>query len=107
MIQMKYVVSMTYLRNGSAAENKAAQRELLNLYANWKPAAGTTITEFLGRCDGRGAVSIVETDNPAELIDSAAKFGAFIQYEILPVVEIADAVKAAQEAEAFLEASNA
>ena len=104
---MKYVISMTFLRNGSAAENKAAQRELLDLYAKWKPPAGTTIQQFLGRCDGRGAVSIVETDNPGELIDTASKFGAFVEYDLWPVVEIADAVKAAQEAQSFLESSSA
>jgi Protein of unknown function (DUF3303) len=104
---MKYVVSMTFLRNGSATENKAAQRELLDLYAKWKPPTSTTIHEFLGRCDGRGAISIVETDDPADLLDTASKFGAFVEYQVLPVVEIADAVKAAQEGQAFLNASGA
>ena len=104
---MKYVVSMTFLKNGSAEENKAANRELLNLYSKWEPPAGTTIHQFLGRCDGRGAISIMETDNPGDLIDTASTFGAFVEYDVLPVVEIADAVKAAQEAQSFIEAGSA
>jgi hypothetical protein len=104
---MKYVVSMRFLKNGSAEENKAASREMLDLYSKRKPPAGSTIHQFLGRCDGRGAITVVETDNPADLVDTASKFGAFVEYDVLPVVEIADAVKAAQEAETFLEASSA
>ena len=43
---MKYVVSMNFLRRGSAAENKADQKELLELYAKWKPPAGMKSMSF-------------------------------------------------------------
>jgi hypothetical protein len=99
---MKYVISMTFLRNGSAAENKAAQKELLDLYSKWKPPAGTTFHQFLGRIDSGGTFAVVETDNPAELMDTTSKFGAFVNYEVYPVVEIADSVQAAQEAISFM-----
>jgi len=99
---MKYVISMRFLRNGSAAENKAAQKELLDLYSKWKPPAGTTFHQFLGRIDGGGTFAVVETDNPAELMDTTSKFGAFVDYQIYPVVEIADAVQAGNEAISFM-----
>jgi hypothetical protein len=99
---MKYLVSMTFLRNGSVAENKAAQKELLDLYAKWQPPAGMTIREFLSRCDGGGAFTVVETDNAADLMGVTSKFGYFADYQIYPVVEVADGVQAAQEAFAFL-----
>jgi hypothetical protein len=99
---MKFVISMTFLRNGSATENKAAQVEMLELYSKWKQPAGTTFQQFVGRCDGAGAFAVIETDNAAELIDTTSKFGAFCDYEIYPVVEIAEAVQASQEAQAFL-----
>ncbi len=99
---MKYVVSMTFLRGGSAAENKAAQKELLDLYAKWKPPAGMKISEFLSRCDGGGAFTVVETDDAADLIGVTSKFGYFAEYQIYPVVEVADGVKAAQEGFSFL-----
>jgi Protein of unknown function (DUF3303) len=99
---MKFVVSMTFVRNGSATENKAAQRELVDLYSKWKPPAGTTFHQFVGRCDGAVGFAVIETDSPAELIDTTSKFGAFVDYQIYPVVEIADAVQASQEAASFL-----
>ena len=53
---MKYVVSMNFLKRGSAAENKAAQKELLDLYAKWEPPAGMTIHQFLaGATAGEGS----------------------------------------------------
>lgn len=99
---MKYVVSMTFLRNGSAAENKAAQKELLELYSKWKPPAGTTFHQFVSRVDGGGTFAVVETDNPVEMIATTSKFNAFVDYQVYPVVEVADGVKAGQEALSFL-----
>ena len=99
---MKFVVSMNFLRNGSAAENKAAQKELLDLYSKWKPPDGTTFHQFLGRIDGGGTFAVVETDNPADLMDTSSKFGSFVDYQIYPVVEIADAAQAAQDAVSFV-----
>jgi hypothetical protein len=100
---MKFVISMNFLRNGSAAENEAAQRRLLDVYSNWKPPAGMTFQQFLTRCDGAGGFAVVETNNPADLIEATSKFAAYINYEIHPVVEIADGVQVAQEALSFLD----
>jgi Protein of unknown function (DUF3303) len=100
---MKYVVAMNFLRSGSAKENKADQKELLELYAKWKPPAGMKIHEFLSRCDGGGGFTVIETDDAAELIGVTSKFAAFAEYQIYPVVEVADGVQAAQEALSFLD----
>lgn len=100
---MKFVISISFLRNGSAADNEAAQRRLLDVYSNWKPPAGMTFNQFLSRCDGGGGFAVVETDNSADLIDATSKFGAFLDYQIYPVVEIADGVQASHEALSFLD----
>ncbi len=99
---MKYVVSMTFLRSGSAAENIAAQKQLLDLYSKWQPPAGMTIHQFVTRCDGGGAFTVIDTDDAADLIGVTSKFGYFADYQIYPVVEVADGVQAAQEGLSFL-----
>jgi|SRR3954447_7981170 hypothetical protein len=104
---MKYVVSMNFLRNGSASENKAAQRELLDLFSKWKQPENTTFHEFLGRVDGGGTFAVIESDNPADLIDTTSKFGAFVEYQVYPCVEIADAVQAAHAAQEFMNSTSA
>jgi hypothetical protein len=100
---MKFVIAMTFLRNGSGADNEATQRRMLDAYSKWQAPAGMTFQQFLTRCDGSGGFAIVETDKSADLIDATSKFGAFIDYQIYPVVEVADGVQAAQEATSFLD----
>ena len=84
---MKYMVSMNFLRSGSSAENKASKKELLDLYAKWKPPAGMTIHEFLSRCDGGGGFTVIETDDAADLIGVTANSAPSPTTD-LPVIEV-------------------
>ena len=45
----------------------------------------------------------METDNSADLIGTTSKFAPFADYVICPVVDIADGVRASQEAIEFRE----
>jgi hypothetical protein len=101
--EMKYVVSYTLRLNGSATENEAAAKRLLELYSGWTPHASMTFHQFVGRVDGNGGFSVVETDNPMDLLDAASKFGPVIDYQIHPVVDIVDSVRVAQEGVKFRE----
>jgi hypothetical protein len=57
----------------------------------------------VSRADSAGGFAVVETDNAADLIDTTSKFAPFADYEIYPVVDIADGVRVSQEAIAFRE----
>jgi Protein of unknown function (DUF3303) len=98
---MKFVVSITFRLNGSVAENEVAARRILDVYSKWTPPASMTLHQFVSRVDGRGGFSVVETDNPADLIETTSKFTPFADYDIFPVVDIADGVQAAQAAVEF------
>ncbi|MFI5716344.1 DUF3303 domain-containing protein [Nocardia sp. NPDC051750] len=100
---MKYVVSWKYRWNGSAAENEESVRRALAVFANWKPVDGVTYHQMVGRLDGSGGFAVVETDNPIDLTDAPKKFGFFADYEIQPVVELAEAVQAIEEGVSFRE----
>lgn len=100
---MKYLVSMTFRLNGSATENEAASRRILDLYSKWTPPAGTTFHQFLGRVDAAGTFAVIETDNPADLAATTSKFGPYVEYEVYPVVDIDDMVQVAQEGVKFRE----
>jgi len=43
----------------------------------------------------------VETDNPMDLSDATSKFGYIADYQIFPVVDIAEAAQALQEGVEF------
>ncbi|WP_040799250.1 DUF3303 domain-containing protein [Nocardia higoensis] len=98
---MKYVVSWQYRWNGTARENEASIQRALEAFANWKPAAGTTYHQFVGRLDAIGGFAVVETDNPHELADAPGKFGFIADYQIYPVVDITESIQAAQEGVEF------
>jgi hypothetical protein len=100
---MKYVISSTARLNGSGKENEAAMRRGLELFSKWTPPASTTIHQFVGRVDGGGSFAVVETDDPADLLDAVSKFGPLLEYQIHPVVEIADWARMLQEGAEFRE----
>lgn len=100
---MKYLVSMKFRLNASASENEAASKRILDLYSKWSPPEGTTFHQFLGRLDGAGTFAVVESDDPAAIADTTSKFGPYVEYEIHPVQDIEDTVRAAYEGVAFRE----
>jgi uncharacterized protein DUF3303 len=103
---MKFVVSLTFRPNGSAADNEVAVRRMLDVYSKWTPPAGMAIHQIMSRADGGGSFAIVETDSASDLIDATSTFTPFGDYEIYPVVDVADGVRASQEAIAFRESIN-
>ena len=97
---MKYHVSWTFRLGGSTSENEAAVKRVLALYSKWSPPEGTTYLQFLGRADGGGGYAVIETDNPKELAD-VATFAPFAEWQIQPVLDIAESVQIATEAIKF------
>jgi hypothetical protein len=100
---MKYVMTWTPRLNGSAEENDAAARRGLDLFSKWQPPASSTFHAFVARLDGRGGFAVVETDNPADLLDGTSKFGTLNEFELHPVVDMDEWVRSAQEGVAFRE----
>ena len=53
--------------------------------------------------DGNGGFAVVETDNPMDLAEGASKFGFAMEYQIYPVVDVAEGVPSVQEGVEFRE----
>jgi hypothetical protein len=51
----------------------------------------------VGRVDAEGGFAVVETDNPAELLNDTAKFAPYNVFQIYPVVDISDWAHQAQD----------
>jgi hypothetical protein len=100
---MKYVMTWTRRLSGSAEDNEAAARRGLELFSKWQQPAGATFHQFVARVDGTGGFAVVETDNPADLLDGTGKFAPLNEFQLYPVVEIADWVRSAQEGVEFRE----
>ncbi len=97
------MVSWTFRSYGSATESEAAAKRLLEAYSKWTPPASATYHQFLGKVDGGGGYAVVETDNPMDLAETTAKFATFADWQIEPVLDIADAVGLAQAGIEFRE----
>jgi hypothetical protein len=98
---MKYVVSWTIRPGGSAEERVQLGDELLAAFGRWTPPATETFHQFLGRLDGQGGVAVVETDNPADVLQGPAFFGSWLEFSIVPVVDIAESVAVLAEGSRF------
>lgn len=99
MFQINYATRA----NGTAAENQESARRTLALFSKWSPPAGMEVKSFYARADGRGGSLIVETDDVKVLLDGPSKFGAINEFEIVPVIEISEAVPILSEALAWVD----
>jgi hypothetical protein len=90
---MKFVVTWRIRGGSSAADNEAAAARVMEVFGKWTPPSDEIFHQFLGRLDGTGGVAVVETDNPDSLGEAPAKFGAYMDFEIIPVNDITDTVR--------------
>jgi hypothetical protein len=98
---MKYVITWKHRSGGSAAENEASTARALEVLSKWAPDPDATIHQFVMRIDGQGGFSVVEGDDPADLLRAAAIFSPFSEYTVYPVIDFAEAVQAISEAVEF------
>ena len=98
---MKFVVVLTARPGGSAKETEEAVPRVLELFSKWTPAAGMTIHQQFSRVDGGGSFAVVETDDAMAMIESTSTFGPYFDYQIFPVVDVAEGVAAAQKGVEF------
>jgi Domain of unknown function (DUF3303) len=89
---MKYHVSWKVRAGGSAADNEAASARLLEVFSKWSPPSDATYHQFLGRLDGDGGFAVVETDNPASVLEGPAKFAPWLEFSVIPVLDIMETV---------------
>jgi Domain of unknown function (DUF3303) len=98
---MKYVISWTSRLNGSEKENEDATRRGVEVFSKWQPPSSTTFHQFVGRLDGAGGFAVVETDNPADLLDGVSKFFPLNEFQLFPVVDFPEFMAAASDGVAF------
>jgi hypothetical protein len=96
-----FVVSWTSRPGASASDNEAAADRVLEVFSKWSAPSDQTFHQFLGRLDGRGGFAVVETDNPDSLGDAPAKFGPYLDFEIIPVNDITTTTRLLGEAAEF------
>lgn len=100
---MKYMMCWTFRMGGTARDNEEAAKRGLALLAKWSPPETATIQQFVQRVDNMGGFSVVETDNPADLAESTAKFATIADYTIYPVLDMEEGARLLQQGIEFRE----
>ena len=94
---MLFYVSWKPRSNQRPEEGEAA----LEMFTRWKPPAGLEFKGFYGRADG-GGFCLAETSSAEVLLEATAPWaGAYLDYEIMPIVEMDKSVELQQKAFAF------
>ena len=89
---MKFVVSWTARPGSDPQANLESSDSLLKAFGAWTPPSEWTISEFLTRVDGRGGLLICETDDLGSIDRAVAQYLPWLDYEVIPVVDIGDGV---------------
>ncbi|MGY1810155.1 DUF3303 domain-containing protein [Blastococcus sp. SYSU D00669] len=90
---MKYVVNWRERPTGSAAEYEAAQKRILEVFADWKMPESLEFQQFLVRVGEFGGYAVIETDSRADLHHVTTVFAPF-SFTVEPVLDVMDAVAA-------------
>jgi Protein of unknown function (DUF3303) len=96
---MKYVLEYTYRDGGSAAENEADAKRAQQLLAKFEPSVD--VLQWVDRIDGEGGFSVFESDDPVAMHRDIEIWATMLRFALHPVLDIADAVPAQQEAIEF------
>jgi hypothetical protein len=94
---MKYVI--TWEAGPNASEETLARS--LQVFGKWSPAEGSNFLQFLDRIDGRGGFAVVETEDPTLIMRDTAIFGAFLEFNVYPVLDIEEGTRILNEAAEF------
>ena len=87
---MKFVVQWHTRASGSAAEYVSSGESVLAAFSGWSPPDSFTITEFVARVDGRGGMLVVETDDLPAIDQLVARYSAWFDYDVTPVLDVAE-----------------
>ena len=89
---MKFIVQWTARPGSNPKDNVESSESLLEAFGSWTPPAEWTISEFVTRVDGKGGLLICETDDLAGIDHAVAQYLAWLDYDVIPVVDVGDGV---------------
>jgi hypothetical protein len=102
---MKYMIEYEIRAAGlSHDQNLANQDALVKAFSKWKPEEGLTVHAFLSHLNNGGYV-LVEAAEPGVVLSFVSKFSYWNDIQVVPVVDVTEAVTAATESLAWARAA--
>lgn len=75
-----------------ASTSEATVKRVTNLFVNWQPPKGYTIKVHYSFADGSGGMALVEASSEAALYEATLPWLPFLEFRVVPIVEIEKAV---------------
>ncbi len=93
---MKFVLVYTWREGGSSAEREVTEKRSMQLLSKFEPSV--QISEWVDRIDAGGGFAVLESDDPVAMTKDIAIWAPLLNFELYPVLDVADATPAQQEA---------
>ncbi len=87
---MKFIIAWHSRPTSSPEDYVEAGQSVLKAFSGWSPPESISISEFVVRVDGQGGQLIVETDDLAAIDRLVAQYSAWFDYDVTPVLDVAD-----------------
>jgi hypothetical protein len=71
-----------------ASASEATIKRLNTLFANWQPPKGYEIKAHYSFADGSGGLTLAETGSEAAMYETILPWLPFLEFRVVPVVEI-------------------
>jgi hypothetical protein len=103
---VKYMIEYQIRNAGlSHDQNLSGQEALINAFGKWKPEEGLTVHAFVSNLANGGYV-LVEAAEPGVVQSFVSKFIYWNDVEVVPVVDVTEAVTTASESLAWARAAS-
>ena len=104
---MKYMIEYTIRNTGLTHEqNFAGVEALLTAFSKWNPEDGLSIHAFVSNLSGTGGYVLVEASDPKVVSSFVSKFNYWNDVDVVPVIDIGEAVPIAQSSLAWARSSS-
>ena len=91
--------------SSDAAQNVRSAESVLQAFIGWEPPESISISEFVARVDGRGGSIIATTDDVAAIDYMVAQYGPWFDWDVHPVIDVAESAEQAGRATAWAKQS--
>ncbi len=98
---MKFIVQWSSRPGSDPAQNVRSAESILTAFSGWAPPDSISISEFVARVDGRGGSIIVTTDDLAAIDYMVAQYGPWFDWDVHPVIDVAESAEQAGRATAW------
>jgi hypothetical protein len=105
--RVKYMITFTVRTTGlTYDQNLTGEETLLTAFSKWKPEEGLSIQAFLSNLSGTGGYILVEADDPKVITSFVSKFNYWNDSNVVPVIDIGEAVTIGQSSLAWARSSS-